>query len=187
MPLFKCGRPKPRRKSGPACARVSNQKSYCFFPQSFVEQQKSQSYTVSEVLSDKANRKALLISIGCMFFQQMSGINVVIFYMTEIFQSTGSNIEPDMCTIIVGLVQVYLVALAWTRCRDTWTRRFVRRIANKFNLRSRAIFTLYYIHILVFVVVVERNGEVTMIIEIIRIQNDVGGMLEGRGLLTVSF
>lgn len=74
--------------------------------QSFIEQQRSQTYTVSEVLSDKVNRKALLISIGCMFFQQMSGINVVIFYMVSIFKSTGSNISPDTCTITVGVIQV---------------------------------------------------------------------------------
>lgn len=77
----------------------------CFF-QLFVEKQQSQSYTVSEVLSDKVNRKALMISIGCMFFQQMSGINVVIFYMTDIFKSTGSTMNPNICTIVVGAVQV---------------------------------------------------------------------------------
>lgn len=61
---------------------------------------------MSEVLSDKANRKALLVSIGCMFFQQMSGINVVIFYMVGIFKSTGSTISPNTCTIVVGVIQV---------------------------------------------------------------------------------
>lgn len=79
--------------------------------QSFIEQQKSQNYTVSEVLVDLANRKALLISVGCMFFQQMSGINVVIFYMTSIFKSTGTDISPTTCTITVGIVQVNAIYL----------------------------------------------------------------------------
>ncbi|VVC44856.1 Sugar transporter, conserved site,Major facilitator superfamily domain,Major facilitator, sugar [Cinara cedri] len=78
----------------------------------FIEQQKAQSYTISEVLSDKTNRKALLISIGCMFFQQMSGINVVIFYMTDIFESTGSNISPNACTITVGIVQLIMTMVS---------------------------------------------------------------------------
>lgn len=57
-------------------------------------------------MSNKTNRKALLISMGCMFFQQISGINVVIFYMADIFNSTGSQINPHTCSIIVGIVQV---------------------------------------------------------------------------------
>ncbi|KAL4143709.1 hypothetical protein QTP88_006006 [Uroleucon formosanum] len=80
----------------------------------FVEKQQSQHYTVSEVLSDKVNRKALMISIGCMFFQQMSGINVVIFYMTDIFKSTGSNMSPNTCTIIVGVVQLLMTVVSFT-------------------------------------------------------------------------
>jgi len=80
----------------------------------FIEKQQSQSYTVSEVLSDKVNRKALLISIGCMFFQQMSGINVVIFYMTDIFKSTGSNMSANTCTIIVGIVQLVMTVVSFT-------------------------------------------------------------------------
>ncbi|VVC44857.1 Hypothetical protein CINCED_3A000173 [Cinara cedri] len=90
----------------------------------FIEQQKAQSYTISEVLSDKTNRKALLISIGCMFFQQMSGINVVIFYMTDIFESTGSNISPNACTITVGIVQVKPIGTSLTTCTN-WTLVFV--------------------------------------------------------------
>ncbi|XP_026822745.1 sugar transporter ERD6-like 8 isoform X2 [Rhopalosiphum maidis] len=90
----------------------------------FVEKQQSQSFTVLEVLSDKVNRKALLISIGCMFFQQMSGINVVIFYMTDIFKSTGSNISPNTCTIIVGIVQVKPIGTSLTTCTN-WTLVFV--------------------------------------------------------------
>uniref|UniRef100_A0A2H8TYH7 Facilitated trehalose transporter Tret1 n=1 Tax=Melanaphis sacchari TaxID=742174 RepID=A0A2H8TYH7_9HEMI len=84
------------------------------FFQLFVEKQQSQSYTVLEVLSDKINRKALLISIGCMFFQQMSGINVVIFYMADIFKSTGSNMSPNACTIIVGVVQLIMTVVSFT-------------------------------------------------------------------------
>ncbi|XP_027851745.2 facilitated trehalose transporter Tret1-2 homolog [Aphis gossypii] len=80
----------------------------------FIEKQKSQNYTVMEVLSNKVNRKALLISIGCMFFQQMSGINVVIFYMNDIFKSTGANMSPNVCTIIVGVVQLIMTVVSFT-------------------------------------------------------------------------
>lgn len=55
-------------------------------------------------LFTRAHVKPLLISLGLMFFQQMSGINAVIFYTTSIFQMAGSTIDKDLCTIIVGIV-----------------------------------------------------------------------------------
>lgn len=42
--------------------------------------------STSEVFGRKATRRALFIGFGLMFFQQMSGINIVIFYATTIFQ-----------------------------------------------------------------------------------------------------
>lgn len=38
-----------------------------------------------------SNLKPLLISLGLMFFQQMSGINAVIFYTVQIFEVRNSN------------------------------------------------------------------------------------------------
>ncbi|KAJ8683565.1 hypothetical protein QAD02_019357 [Eretmocerus hayati] len=51
-----------------------------------------------------SNLKPVLISLGLMFFQQMSGINAVIFYTVQIFQDAGSTIDENLCTIIVGIV-----------------------------------------------------------------------------------
>ncbi|CAG2053945.1 unnamed protein product [Timema podura] len=55
-------------------------------------------------LLTKNNLKPLAISIGLMFFQQLSGINAVIFYTVQIFQDAGSTIDKNLCTIIVGVV-----------------------------------------------------------------------------------
>jgi MFS family permease len=41
--------------------------------------------SLKEVFGRRATRKALIIGFGLMFFQQMSGINVVVFYATDIF------------------------------------------------------------------------------------------------------
>ncbi|KPJ13961.1 Facilitated trehalose transporter Tret1 [Papilio machaon] len=57
------------------------------------------------MLTNKASRMALVCGLGLMFFQQFSGINAVIFYTNNIFQSAGSNIPPAIATIIVGVVQ----------------------------------------------------------------------------------
>lgn len=46
----------------------------------------------------------LMISLLLMLFQQMSGINAVIFYTTTIFKMAGSTIDTNLCTIIVGVV-----------------------------------------------------------------------------------
>lgn len=57
-------------------------------------------------MKKRATQRAFLISIGLMFFQQMGGINAVIFYTRDIFQSAGIGINAQMATIIVGAVQV---------------------------------------------------------------------------------
>lgn len=53
--------------------------------------------------------KALIIMLGLMFFQQMSGINAVIFYTGFIFKAANTGIEGSVATIIVGVMQVIAV------------------------------------------------------------------------------
>jgi MFS family permease len=55
-------------------------------------------------LMKRSNLKPLMISLGLMFFQQLSGINAVIFYTVSIFKDAGSTIDENLCTIIVGVV-----------------------------------------------------------------------------------
>ncbi|KAK5644662.1 hypothetical protein RI129_005962 [Pyrocoelia pectoralis] len=50
--------------------------------------------------------RALMISLGLVSFQQLSGINVVLFYTQTIFLLTGTSIPSAISTIIVGIVQV---------------------------------------------------------------------------------
>lgn len=55
-------------------------------------------------LFSRSNLKPLSISVGLMFFQQMSGINAVIFYTVSIFRMAGSSVDDNIATIIVGFV-----------------------------------------------------------------------------------
>ncbi|CAG7704232.1 unnamed protein product [Allacma fusca] len=55
-------------------------------------------------LMGKAYIKPLLTSLGLMFFQQFSGINAVIFYTVFIFDISGSALDSNVSTIIVGVV-----------------------------------------------------------------------------------
>lgn len=55
-----------------------------------------------DLFKNKGNVKALIISAGLISFQQLSGINVILFYSQSIFIKTGSDLKPEIATIIVG-------------------------------------------------------------------------------------
>jgi facilitated trehalose transporter len=49
-------------------------------------------------LFNKSNVRPLLISLGLMFFQQMSGINAVVFYTVMIFEVRNFVLNLSKCT-----------------------------------------------------------------------------------------
>jgi len=55
-------------------------------------------------------RRPVLVPFALTFtlqiFQQVSGINAIIFYTVSIFHSAGSQLDDHLATIIVGLVQL---------------------------------------------------------------------------------
>ncbi|XP_026675672.1 facilitated trehalose transporter Tret1-1-like [Diaphorina citri] len=55
----------------------------------------------SDLVSSRANLRALIISLGLMVFQQFSGVNAVIFYSNDIFKSAGSTLDPGNKLIIL--------------------------------------------------------------------------------------
>ncbi|XP_071525088.1 facilitated trehalose transporter Tret1-like [Panulirus ornatus] len=57
-------------------------------------------------LSSPCVLKPLLTILLLMFFQQLSGINAVVFNINAIFQDSGSSISEDASIIIIGAVQV---------------------------------------------------------------------------------
>lgn len=67
--------------------------------------QAKDSFSVAEFASP-ANYKTALISFGMMFFQQMSGINAVIFYSSQIFATAGYADDPKTPTLVIGAVLV---------------------------------------------------------------------------------
>ncbi|EGI59828.1 PREDICTED: facilitated trehalose transporter Tret1 isoform X1 [Acromyrmex echinatior] len=60
-------------------------------------------------IKSPAAKKGFVIAYGLMLFQQMSGVNSIIFYSSDIFSRAGNAISPDIATIIVGTVQVVSV------------------------------------------------------------------------------
>lgn len=55
-------------------------------------------------LMKKCNLKPLSISLGLMLFQQLSGINAVIFYAVDIFKGSGSTIDSNISSMLIGVV-----------------------------------------------------------------------------------
>jgi hypothetical protein len=54
--------------------------------QAMVDETVAQKLTFRQAFSTTEAKKGLMIALGLMFFQQLSGINVVIFYTTQIFE-----------------------------------------------------------------------------------------------------
>lgn len=62
--------------------------------------------SIADLFRNKVNLKATLYTSLLASFQQLSGVNVVLFYMETIFISAKSTIPTPIATIIVGVVQV---------------------------------------------------------------------------------
>nr|CAD7453115.1 unnamed protein product [Timema tahoe] len=65
-------------------------------------------------LTSKGTLRGLLIGIGLMVNNQLSGIFAVLSYTVNIFQDAGSDISPNLCTIIIGVLQLFGVYLTST-------------------------------------------------------------------------
>lgn len=61
---------------------------------------------LSDLFKCKATYKGLIISFGLMTFQQLSGVNAVLFYASKIFMESKAPISPRASSIIIGVVQV---------------------------------------------------------------------------------
>lgn len=69
--------------------------------------------TLLELINTVANRKALLLSCGAMSFQQLSGINVVLFYSETIFRLAGDTfLSTTNATIVVAVILIATAGVA---------------------------------------------------------------------------
>ncbi|OXA48919.1 facilitated trehalose transporter Tret1 [Folsomia candida] len=96
-------------------------KALCWFrrktsPQEVEDEMSIIQAGVTEALTNKAklsdlklpqNLRPALIMFALMFFQQLSGINAVIFYTSDIFEAAGSDLPALESAIIVTGIQVF--------------------------------------------------------------------------------
>ena len=75
--------------------------------QAAIEESFREEVKFTDLFTVKANVKALIYTCLLVSFQQLSGINVVLFYMEGIFKSAKVPLETSIATVIVGIVQVF--------------------------------------------------------------------------------
>ncbi|XP_063923781.1 facilitated trehalose transporter Tret1-like isoform X1 [Zophobas morio] len=64
------------------------------------------SASIKDIFTSKANRRAFMSVVAVLAFQQLCGVNAVVFYTVPIFQAAGSSLSPNLAGIIIALVQV---------------------------------------------------------------------------------
>nr|CAI5830368.1 unnamed protein product [Callosobruchus analis] len=62
--------------------------------------------TFFDVFKSKGLTMALFLSVSLVACQQLSGINIILFYAQDIFTDAGVSLAPEICTIIIGIVQI---------------------------------------------------------------------------------
>lgn len=59
-----------------------------------------------DLITTLEGRKALVAAVGLMWFQQMCGIDAILFYTVDIFKDAKSTIDPYYATMVIGFVEV---------------------------------------------------------------------------------
>uniref|UniRef100_W4VS24 Putative sugar transporter n=1 Tax=Phaedon cochleariae TaxID=80249 RepID=W4VS24_PHACE len=62
--------------------------------------------SVKDICRSKGNKKAFLITVVLLCFQQLTGINAILTYAQTIFKDSGTSIPPEICSMIIGAVQL---------------------------------------------------------------------------------
>lgn len=62
-------------------------------------------------LSWTRHRKPILLAVMVAGFNQLSGINALLYYLNDIFAVSGGNLSPDMQAIIIGVVNAVFTGI----------------------------------------------------------------------------
>ncbi|KAM6337469.1 solute carrier family 2, facilitated glucose transporter member 8 isoform 1-T1 [Alca torda] len=86
--------------------------------------------------------RPLLIGVALMFFQQVTGINAVMFYAETIFEDANFK-DSRMASVVVGSIQVCFTALAAVII-DKTGRKVLLYVSGIIMALSTALFGLYF-------------------------------------------
>jgi hypothetical protein len=88
--------------------------------------------------------KPFIIALALMFFQQFSGINAVMFYSNDIFEQSGSSLDPSIATIIVS-GSMTLATIFGSLVIDKLGRKILLLISGVGHVLSLGVMGIYYI------------------------------------------
>ncbi|XP_055326346.1 facilitated trehalose transporter Tret1-like isoform X1 [Sitodiplosis mosellana] len=93
-----------------------------------VEKSTDKSFKWSE-LTTKSVRKALTIAFVLVILTNFSGVSAMLNYTASIFEEAGSNLHPNISTIVVGAIQLFGTAIA-TKLVDLAGRKSLYAVSN---------------------------------------------------------
>lgn len=96
-----------------------------------------------EIFKTKGTFKAFLLSVALTTFQQFSGVTVILYFCQNIFDETGSEIPPEICSIIVGSVQ-FLVSMISPPFLDKVGKKILLLVATTGALISEILLGVYF-------------------------------------------
>lgn len=99
--------------------------------------------SIMDALKRRATVKALVIIVGLMFFLQLSGINIVIFYTGFIFDAAHIDIKTELAVILIGIVQVVATFIA-SMIVDKTGRRVLLLISISVMAFSKILLGVYF-------------------------------------------
>ncbi|XP_072762131.1 trehalose transporter 1-like protein [Anoplolepis gracilipes] len=98
---------------------------------------------IKDLVGTKAGRRAAVTCVGLMFFQQLCGVDAVLFYTVNIFQAADSTIDPFLATIVIGLTEVVMTIFVATVI-DRFGRKPLLVISGAFMTICLAILGYYF-------------------------------------------
>nr|XP_056716719.1 solute carrier family 2, facilitated glucose transporter member 8 [Euleptes europaea] len=93
-------------------------------------------------LKNPAIYKPFLIGVTLMFFQQVSGINAIMFYAETIFEAANFK-NASAASVIVGSTQLFFTAVA-ALCIDRMGRKILLIVSGVIMAISAAVFGIYF-------------------------------------------
>lgn len=99
--------------------------------------------SLSDIVRHSELLRPVVIAVMIMIFQQISGINVVMFYTVSIFETAGFKESGGMATVAIGAVQVFGTAAACV-VMDRFGRRILLTIAGIGMAVSCLLLGVYY-------------------------------------------
>lgn len=108
-----------------------------------IENSQTKTGGIKDIFSTKGNRRAFLSVVVVAAFQQLCGINAVVFYTVPIFKAAGSNLSPSLAGILIGLVQVSFAYLS-ILIIDKANRKFYLMLSSTGMLLFSAALGMYF-------------------------------------------